>query len=48
MFRYQQRFRSEEDHVCTEKVNKIALSSNGVKRFQVLYGIPYDTSAGKI
>ena len=48
MFRQQQRFRSEEDHACTEKVNKIALSSNGVKRFQVFYGIPYDTSAGKM
>ena len=51
MFRQQQRFRSEEDYVCTEKVNKIALSSNRVKRFQVLYGIPfnpYDTTAGKM
>ena len=46
----QQRFKSERHDVYTEKVNKIALSSNDDKRLQTFYKIttyPYGTSAGK-
>ena len=42
----QQRFKSEAHTVCTEEVNKIALSSNDDKRLQVT-SYPYGTIAGK-
>ena len=35
----QQRFKSEAHNVCTEEVNKIALSSNDYKRLQAYDGI---------
>ena len=44
----QQRFRSDHDKVYTEKVNKIALSSNGNKRietFDKATTYPYGTNA---
>ena len=47
----QQRFKSERHDVYTEKVNKIALSSNDDKRLQTFDKIttyPYGTSAGKV
>ena len=47
----QQRLRSETHNVYTEKVNKIALSSNDDKRLQTFNrttSYPYRTSAGKI
>ena len=47
----QQRFKSEAHNVCTEEVNKIALSSNDDKRLQTLDRItsyPYRTSVGKV
>ena len=47
----QQRFKSEAHNVCTEEVNKIALSSNDDERLQTYDRIttyPYGTSAGKV
>ena len=47
----QQRFKSEKHDLCTEEVNKIALSSNDDKRLQTFDRItsyPYRTSAGKV
>ena len=47
----QQRFKSEGHDVCTDEVNKIALSSNDDKRLQTFDRIttyPYGTSAGKV
>ena len=47
----QQRFKSEGHDVYTEKVNKIALSSNDDKRLQTFDKIttyPYGTSAGRV
>ena len=44
-----QRFKSEAHNVYTEKLNKIALSSNDDKRLQIFDRItpyPYGTSAG--
>ena len=46
----QQRFKSET-HVCTEEINKIALSSNDDKRLQTYDRITsylYETSARKV
>ena len=47
----QQRFKSEAHNVYTEEINKIALSSNDVKRLQTFDRItpyPYRTKAGKV
>ena len=47
----QQRFKSEAHTVCTEEVNKIALSSNDDKRLQAydrVTSYPYGTIAGKV
>ena len=47
----QQRFRSDHHKVCTEKVNKIALSSNDDKRLQTYDRIttyPYGMNAFKV
>ena len=47
----QQIFKSEKHDVCTEEVNKIALSSNDDKRLQTFDRItsyPYGTSAGRV
>ena len=47
----QQRFKSERHNVYTEKVNKIALSSNDDKRLQAFNKIttyPYGTSVGRV
>ena len=47
----QQRFKSEAHNVYTERINKIALSSNDDKRLQTFDRItlyPYDTSVGKV
>ena len=47
----QQRFKSEANNVYTEEINKIALSSNDVKRLHVFDRItsyPYEASAGKV
>ena len=47
----QQRFKSERHDVYTEKINKIALSSNDDKRLQTFDRItlyPYGTSAGEV
>ena len=35
----QQRFKKESHNVCTEEVNKIALSSNDDKRLQTYDGV---------
>ena len=46
----QQRFRSDHHRVCTEEVNKIALSSNDDKRLQTSDKVttyPYGTNAFK-
>ena len=48
ILRSQQRFRSNYHIVCTENVNKIALSNNDAKRLQTFDGIttyPYSTNA---
>ena len=48
LLRSQQRFRSDHHRVCTEEVNKIALSSNDDKRIQTFDKVttyPYDTNA---
>ena len=39
MLKSQQRFKSENHEVCTENINKIALSSNDDKRIVALDGI---------
>ena len=47
----QQKFKGEAHNVCTEVINKIALSSNDDKRVETLdraTSYPYGTSAGKI
>ena len=47
----QQRFKSEAHNVYTEKISKIALSSNDNKRlqtFDIITSYPYRTSAGKV
>ena len=47
----QQRFRSDHYNVCTEEVNKIALSSNDDKLLQTIDRIttyPYGTNAFKV
>ena len=47
----QQRFRSDHHNVCTEEVNKIALSSNDDKILQTFDRIttyPYGTNAFKV
>ena len=47
----QQRFKSEPHNVCTEEINKIALSSYDGERLQTFDRIttyPYGTSAGKV
>ena len=47
----QQRFRSDYDEVCTEDLNKIALSSNDDKRLQISDKVttyPYGTNAIKV
>ena len=47
----QQRFRSDHHRVCTEEVNKIALSSNDDKRIQTFDKVttyPYGTNAFKV
>ena len=51
LIKSQQRFRSDHHKVCTEEVNKIALSSNDDKRIQTFDKIttfPYGTSVFKI
>ena len=47
----QQRFKSDYHIVCTEQINKIALSSNDNKRLQTFDKIttyPYGTNAFKV
>ena len=47
----QQRFKSDHHKVYTEKVNKIALSSNDYKRFQAFNRVttyPYGTPSAKV
>ena len=47
----QQRFESDHHNVCTEQMNKIALSSNDDKRLQTFDKItmyPYGTNAFKV
>ena len=47
----QQRFRSDHHRVCTEEVNKIALSSNNDKRLQTSDKVttyPYGTNVFKV
>ena len=47
----QQRFKSERHDVCTEEINKMALSSNDDKRFQNFDRVTsylYGASAGKV
>ena len=49
--RSQQRFKSDHYEVCTEVVNKIALSSNDDKRlhtFDRITTYPYDMNAFKV
>ena len=51
VYRSQQRFKSYNHDVYTEKVNKTALSSNDDKRFQTYDKIttyPYGTNAFKV
>ena len=51
VIRLQQRFKSNHHNVCTEEVNKIALSSNDDKRIQTFDKIatfPYGTNVFKI
>ena len=38
----QQRFKSDHHNVCTEQINKIALSSNDDKQLQTFYKIKYN------
>ena len=47
----QQRYKSDYHNVCTEQINKIALSSNDDKRLQTFDKIttyPYGTNAFKV
>ena len=47
LIKSQQRFRSDHHKVCTEEVNKIALSSNddkGVQTFDKVTTYPYGTN----
>ena len=47
----QRRFKSDHHRVCTEEVNKIALSSNNDKRIQTFDKVttyPYGTNAIKV
>ena len=47
----QQRLKSKRHDLCTEEINKIALSSNDEKRLQTFDKItsyPYGTSAGRV
>ena len=47
----QQRFKGDHHSVCTEEINKIALSSNDDKRLQTFDGITtyqYGTNAFKV
>ena len=51
VYRSQQRFKSYNHYVCTEEVNKIALTSNDDKRLQTFDRIttyPYGTNAFKV
>ena len=51
IIRSQQRFRSDHHKVCTEEVNKIALSSNDDKRIQTFDKVttfPYGTNVFKV
>ena len=50
IIRSQQRFRSDHHKVCTEEVNKIALSSNDDKRIQTFDKVtfPYGTDVFKV
>ena len=51
LYRSQQRFRSDHHKVCTEEVNKIALSSNDDKRIQTFDRVttyPYSTNVFKV
>ena len=51
MLKSQQRFKSETHNVCTEEINKIALSVNDDKRLQTydqITSYPYGTSVGKV
>ena len=51
IIRLQQRFRSDHHRVCTEEVNKIALSSNDDKRIQTFDKVttfPYGTNVFKV
>ena len=48
---HKKRFESEAHNVCTEKINKIPLSSNDDKRletFDRITSYSYGTSAGKV
>ena len=47
----EQRFKSDYHNVCTEQINKIALSSNDDKRLQTFDKVtryPYETNAFKV
>ena len=49
ILRSQQRFKGDEHNVCTEEINKVALSFNDDKRLIAYDGIttyPYGISAG--
>ena len=51
IFQSQQRFKSDYHNLYTEKVNKIALSSNDDKRLQTFdksTTYPYGTNASKV
>ena len=51
VLKLKERFKSERHDVCTENVNKIALSSSDDKRLQTFDKIttcPYETSAGRV
>ena len=51
ILKLQQRFKSDCHNVYTEQINKIALSSNDVKRLQTFDKIityPYETNAFKV
>ena len=51
MLKSQQRFKSDNHKIYTEKINKIALSSNDDKRLQMhdkITTYPYGTNAFKV
>ena len=48
IIRSQQRFRSHNQKVYTEEVNKLALSSNDDKRIQTYDKVPYGTNVFKV